>query len=96
MKKWQKNPWCVAPCAKPYQVIVENLNGSPNFEESRGFRRFEDAKEYYSRVNARKDRFVRFGVLNRKDGDVDLCHNFDSSDQNATKSFVNWVATNLK
>lgn len=96
MKKWQKNPWCVAPCAKPYQVIVKNLNGSPNFEESKGFRRFEDAKEYYSRVNARKDRFVRFGVLNRKDGDVDLCYNFDSSDQNSTKSFLNWVDNNIK
>ena len=96
MKKWQKNPWCVAPCAKPYQVIVENLNGSHNFEESKEFRRFEDATEYYSRMNARKDRFVRFGVLNRKEGDVDLCHNFDSSNQNSTKSFLNLVDNNLK
>ncbi len=87
MKKWQKNPWCVALCAKPYQVIVENL---------KEFRRFEDAKEYYSRMNARKDRFVRFGVLNRKEGDVDLCHNFDSSNQNSTKSFLNLVDNNLK
>lgn len=96
MKKWQKNPWCVAPCAKPYQVIVENLNGSHNFEESKEFRRFEDAKEYYFRMNARKDHFVRFGVLNRKEGDVDLCHNFDSSNQNSTKSFLNLVDNNLK
>lgn len=96
MKKWQKNPWYVAPCAKPYQVIVENLNGSHNLEESKEFRRFEDAKEYYSRMNARKDRFVRFGVLNRKEGDVDLCYNFDSSDQNSTKSFLNWVDNNIK
>lgn len=96
MKKWQKNPWCAAPCAKTYQVIVENLNGSHNFEESKEFRRFEDAKEYYSRMNSRKDRLVRFGVLNRKDGDVDLCHNFDSSNKNSTKSFINWVENNLK
>lgn len=96
MKKWQKNPWRVAPCAKPYQVIVENLNGSHNFEESKEFRRFDDAKEYYSRVNARKDRFVRFGVLNRKEGDVDLCYNFDSSNKNSTKSFLNLVDNNLK
>ena len=47
-------------------------------------------------MNARKDRFVRFGVLNRKEGDVDLCHNFDSSNQNSTKSFLNLVDNNLK
>lgn len=58
MKNDRKNPWCIAQCVKHYQVIVENLNESHILEESKEFRRFEDAKEYYFRMNSRKDRFI--------------------------------------
>lgn len=71
MKKWQENPWKVCMTAKKYHVIVNNMSGSQT-RESKEFSRFDDAKKYYFRMKERKDCFVCFGILNKKDGDVDI------------------------
>lgn len=85
MKKLQENPWKVCKTAKPYHVIVSNLSGSQT-RESKEFNRFDDAKEYYYRMKARDDVFVDFGILNKKDYDVDIIHNFDGAyDMNSCK-----------
>lgn len=78
MKKWQGNPWKVCMTAKKYHVIVNDMRGSQT-RESKEFRRFDDAKEYYISMKNRKDRCVCFGILNKKDGDVDIVYNFDGT-----------------
>lgn len=78
MKKWQENPWKVCMTAKKYHVIVSNMNGSQT-RESKEFHRFDDAKEYYFNMKGKEGRFVYFGVLNKKDGDVDIVYNFDGT-----------------
>ena len=78
MKKWQENPWKVCMTAKKYHVIVNDMSGSQT-RESKEFRRSDDAKEYYFSMRERKDCFVYFGILNKKDGDVGIIHNFDGT-----------------
>lgn len=78
MRKGLENPWKICMTAKKYHVIVNNISGSQT-RESKEFQKFDDAKEYYFKMKEKKDCFVYFGILNKKDGDVDIIYNFDGA-----------------
>lgn len=59
MRKGLENPWKVVE--KKYCVILHKFINGVHVKEPKNFRRFEDAKSYYKRMEEKKGVLV-FGV----------------------------------